>query len=228
MAPDNVHHHVRNDNLPRRGIGRQDLDSSVLRYVCSSVFLIAVLNTAAVNADDDVSTRYSERLIEATHHLFAKDVSYRVKPILDYIIQENKSWNCNRRDILDWGAGGGLLVSSLATNGATSVVAVNLDPEAVQGAKRRFQPISNAFSVQSMSLNEIPFSNHGDANDGGEFGQQELLSSFDIVVSYAGALGDFPDRDQRLCAATNACRNSGSVIIAQWSPLSAFQMWSFC
>lgn len=131
---------------------------------------------------------------------FATKVSYRVRPVVEYI-QQTKAWKKQTtRDVLDWGAGGGLLASSLAKRGATSVVAVDINPVAVQAAQRRLEPFPQAAAIQATKLSELP-----------------TLQTFDIIVSYQGALlGSFPRRSQKIDAAANVCRDGGSIIVAQF------------
>jgi len=131
---------------------------------------------------------------------FATKVSYRVRPVVEHIQQTNAWKNQKTRDVLDWGAGGGLLASSLAKLGATSVVAVDVNPVAVQAAQRRLEPFPQAAAIQATNLNELPTS-----------------QTFDIIVSYQGALVDStPGRSQRIGAAAKVCRDGGSIIVAQF------------
>ena len=131
---------------------------------------------------------------------FATKVSCRVRPVVEHIQQTNAWKNRKTRDVLDWGAGGGLLASSLAKLGATSVVAVDINPVAVQAAQRRLEPFPHAAAIQGTNLNELPTS-----------------QTFDIIVSYQGALVDStPGRSQRIGAAAKVCRDGGSIIVAQF------------
>jgi SAM-dependent methyltransferase len=161
-----------------------------------------------VGAADDVE------LQEQVGRYFANDVSYRVKPILDYILQ-TKPWKQQLQQqqmvhVLDWGAGGGLLATYLAaatTGGATPcVVAVKIDPVAVQAAKCRLKPFPHATAVQSRNANEFP-----------PLCLHSQQQSFDIIVWHQGAIRDtHPERYQQVCFAAKAIRDGGSVIVAQF------------
>lgn len=65
------------------------------------------------------------------------NMCYRRKPVVSYIT-EPKAWNEGRRDILDWGCGGGALSMALAERGAGRVVADDLN-KAVAAANQRLR-----------------------------------------------------------------------------------------
>lgn len=174
---------------------------------CIFVVIAVVVSVAAATTTSSRDECYEKKI----DLLFAKHLSYRVGPVLEYI-QQTKAWKHDRRDVLDWGAGGGLLASYLANEGAGAVVAVNMDPVAVQAAKRRLAPFPHATSIQSSNENDLPII---------------IKQQFDIILSYQGALSLKGDRYQKLCVAAKACRNGGSIIIAQFQKVQLSNLPQF-
>jgi SAM-dependent methyltransferase len=141
---------------------------------------------------------------------FASTLSYRARPVLDFI-KRTDAWGDGRRDILDWGAGGGLLARSLAENGA-KVVAVDMSDAAIKSAQSRLKPFPQATARGPRYLSQLR----------GIPGHVSFRSEFDVVVSYMGALSVGTTSERRLSPpwamlyAARACRQGGSVIIAEF------------
>ena len=139
-------------------------------------------------------------------------VCYRRYPVVA-TIKQTAAWRDGRRDVLDFGCGGGGLALALAEAGAHKVVAVDLEDELVQAANKRLQSVPNAYARGPMLGAKLR----------GSPGLIAYRNEFDIVVSYRGALGRGTTTAKRIPAekalhcAVDACRDGGTVVIAEFS-----------
>ena len=126
-----------------------------------------------------------------------------------------------RMNILDYGAGGGVLAEALAKEGkdTVSVVALDMCDYATRAARRRLQPYPNAKAMKarnfgpSLSTSKI---------SGSLIGFRK--NQFDLIVSYRGALSSGTSKSNNrlhpfwaLHSATRVCKDGGSVIIGKFS-----------
>ena len=140
--------------------------------------------------------------------IFAKFIGYQPRPMVGYI-QGTKTWQEGHRDILDWGCGGGRLSQQLAMKGATKVVAVDMNANAINATRTLLKPFP-----QSIARGPRSFAR-------GAPGQLGYYSDFDIVVSLCGALSEGTTGAGRIEAAeamqqaVNACREGGLVLVGE-------------
>lgn len=138
---------------------------------------------------------------------FAYYRAYRTKPVVDYIAK-TKLWADGKRDILDWGCGGGSLSRALAERGANNILAVDISDHAIRSASKRLESFPNTAVEKPRSI--IPWHSPGTIN---------FDSKFDIVISYRGALSRGSTEQDRIgplsamVNAAKACRDGGSVIL---------------
>jgi len=138
------------------------------------------------------------------------DMCYRRSPVVRHIAR-TKAWQDGRRDILDWGCGGGGLSLALAEQGATTVTAIDLHDKAIQVANQRLRKFPHATARRPQLGSKIT----------GNPGQIAYSNQFDVVVSFMGALTDGTAGALKITSKTamesavRACRDEGYVIVAE-------------
>lgn len=161
-----------------------------------------------------VTTSHADDAELTTGKQVFSNMCYRRKPVVSYVTRSN-AWKEGRRDILDWGCGSGALSLALAENGANKVVAIDLNGEAVNVARRRLKPFPNASSRRPQFGSRFF----------GLSGKIAYHNQFDVVLSYMGALTDGTTQQKKIATKTamdcavEACRDDGSVIVAELSKL---------
>ena len=158
-------------------------------------------------------------VIDGITKTYAHSWAYRTGPVVKYI-ESTKPWKQGKRDILDYGCGGGALAVRLAEKGAGNVVAVDIDQNSVNVASRRLQSCPLATARGDNAVARFL---------GGDFrGIIGYLSAFDIVVSYRGALND--GTVARNTNRIDSILRSGTVI-KLWEPsnwnLQRICIWPF-
>lgn len=144
------------------------------------------------------------------------NMCYRRKPVVTHI-SRSKTWQEGRRDILDWGCGGGALSLALAEQGAGKVVAIDLNHKAVNVAKQRLKFFPNATARRPQLGSKMV----------GRPGHVAYRNQFDMIVSFMGALSDgTAGREQQkitaktaMDCAVDACRDGGYVVVAECETL---------
>lgn len=143
-------------------------------------------------------------------NVFGNILGYRPSPMVRHI-QRTIPWREGRRDVLDWGCGGGRLSQALAAKGA-SVIAVDMNAVAINSTMQLLENYSQA-KVRGPRVFGVP-------------GQLGYKSNFDIVVSMSGALSDGTAMADRIAPteamkqAVAACREGGLVMIGEVVKLS--------
>lgn len=162
---------------------------------------------------------FSSQYINATAHdtgdAFAH-IGYNPYPVARYVAGTS-AWKEGRRNVLDWGSGGGRLSQVLARKGAHQVVALDMNANATNAARQNLEPFSNAMAKRTrLRLFGPP-------------GQLGYISHFDIVVSLCGALSDGTVLKSRIKTgpamkqAVHACREGGSVIVGEVIPAKHYK-----
>lgn len=176
------------------------IDQLLSRGALLFTFVIAIICRQAYGEDP-------------TRGVVFSNMCYRRNPVVTHITRSNKAWQEGRRDVLDWGCGGGALSLALVEQGANKVVAIDLNDKCVNAANQRLKSFPNAIAKRPQVGSKIV----------GLPGRIAYRNQFDLVISYMGALtdGTAGKKQQKIATRTamdcavRACRDDGYVIVAE-------------
>jgi SAM-dependent methyltransferase len=201
-----------------------------LRSVAGLIAVISLLTPLAVGASQDAASYPTSGGATPTSRDdngagkpkdevgdFFGQVGYWPHSMVVYVTR-TKPWKEGRRQVLDWGCGGGSLSRALAQKDADRIVAVDMNEKAIEQTKRNLCAFPNACARGPRGYNFLVRFPLSPACPG----QLGYSSQFDIVVSLKGALSDGLTDQPRIPPAgamqqaVKACREGGSVIVGDF------------
>ena len=121
---------------------RQRLWNTIVVIVLSLAFGSFTSTATAAVTNGTGAKPKQPRDEEAVGKIFS-EIGYRPHSLVRYVARTH-AWKEGRRDVLDWGSGGGGLSRALARQGAHKVIALDMNPHATRAAQRNLKPFPTA------------------------------------------------------------------------------------